>query len=98
MNGLDVKYEVSKDFILRDIGDGTVLVPVGAVGELENSLITFNETYAYIWRCFETPHSISEVIESAKKEYDDPDGVMARQIAEASAHLIQRQVIKPVKE
>ncbi len=94
MDGLDVRYEVSPDFILRDIGDGTVLVPVGATGELENSLITLNETYAFIWRCFETPHSIAEAIELAKKEYEDPDGIMERQIAEASMELVRLQVIK----
>ena len=97
MEGLDVKYEVSPDFILRDIGDGTVLVPVGASGELENSLITFNETYAFIWRCFETPRSIAEVIELAKKEYEDPDGIMEQQIAGASMELVRLQVIKAVE-
>lgn len=92
----DLKYEVSSEFILREIADEAVLVPVGAVGELENCIISLNETYHFIWKQFQTPHTIDEVAAAAGMEYEDPNGVMDRQIREASQELIDRLILKVV--
>ncbi|MCR5453335.1 MAG: PqqD family protein [Lachnospiraceae bacterium] len=91
------KYVTSSDFILREIGEEYVLVPVGDVGDLENSMISFNETYTFIWKQFETPATVSEVIEVARQEYEDPEGLMERHIREASEELVKRSIIKAVE-
>ena len=94
----DIKYVTTPDFILREIGDEAVLVPIGDVGELENSIITLNDTYAFIWRQFNESRTMPEVIEAAHREYDDPEGIMERQITEASDELIKRGILKAVNE
>ncbi|MBR1477202.1 MAG: PqqD family protein [Lachnospiraceae bacterium] len=90
------KYQTQPEFILREIGDEAVLVPVGAVGELENSIINFNETYSFIWKQFEEPHTISEAIENARREYEAPEGVIEEQVKGAVDELIKRGVLKAV--
>ena len=93
----EVKYVTTSDFILRRIGEESVLVPIGDVGEeLENSMISFNETYSFIWQQFQKPSTVDEVIEAARKEYEDPEGVMERHIREASQELVVRKILKAV--
>ena len=89
------KYVASPDFILRRIGgEGAVLVPVGDAGELENSVISMNDTYSFILDCFAVPSTIGEVTLKAAQEYEDPQGIMEEQIQGASMELLKRRVIR----
>jgi len=90
------KYVTSPDFILRQIGDESILVPIGDAGELENSIVSFNETYSFIWDQFTEPRTIPEVIAIAEGEYDDPEGVMSKHITEATMELVKRNILKAV--
>lgn len=92
------KYQTQPEFIFREIGNETVLVPVGVTGELENSMISLNETYAFLWKQFQTPCTVPEVILHAKEQYEDPEGVMETHIHGAVAEFVKRGVLKAVEE
>ncbi len=48
-------------FVLRTVGDTTVLVPVGSrVLEL-NGLITFNRTGAFVWELLDGTHTVDDI-------------------------------------
>ena len=91
------KYQTQPEFILREIGNETVLVPIGVTGELENCMISLNDTYAYIWKQFQTPNTISEVIKNAREEYDAPEGLIETQIRGAVDEFLKRSVLKEVE-
>ena len=92
------KYQTQPEFILREIGEEAVLVPVGAVGELENCIISLNDTYCFIWKQFQEPNTLSSVIAEAQKQYDAPDGVIEKQVGEAVEEFTKRAVLKVVDE
>lgn len=74
------RYIVNPNFILREIAGEAVLVPVGDTGIFENSMITLNESCQYLWKQFQTSKTLEEVMEKAREDYDDPDGVMEAEI------------------
>ena len=76
------KYQANANFLLRDIGGESVLIPVGEAGILENSILSLNETCQYLWNLFQTPMSIQEAVSRAQTCYSDPDGRMEQEIAE----------------
>lgn len=90
------KYQVSSAFILREIGGEAVLVPVGDVGELENSIISLNETYCFIWKQFQTPNSVKQVIQSAREQYEAPEGLIEKQIQESVQAFVERAVLEEI--
>ena len=90
----DIRYVTTSDFILRQIGGESVLVPIGDAGDLENSMISLNDTFAFIIRQFESPHSVTEVIAAARNEYEDPDGLLEKHITEVTQELLARNIIK----
>ena len=92
----DKRYQTTSDFILREIGEEAVLVPVGAAGDLENSIISLNETYTFLWKQYEQPVTLQEVFAAAHAVYEDPEGLMDRHIAEASAEFLRRGIIEEV--
>lgn len=76
----NAKYKTSPNFLLREIGGESILVPIGEVGDLTNSVISLNDTSQFLWKEFQEPSTIEEVIVNAKKKYSAPEGVMEQEI------------------
>lgn len=64
------RYKANPDFLLREIGGEAVLVPLGDVGVFENTMLSLNETCAFLWKAFQSPKTAQEVIDEAKEAYD----------------------------
>lgn len=79
---LTKKYQTNSNFLLRDIGDEHVLIPIGEAGVLNNSVISLNDTSQFLWKQFLSPITIPEVVEKAKEVYDDPDNAMEQEVIE----------------
>ena len=86
-----VKFYRNPDFILREIGGESLLVPVGQNNAFDNSMITLNETFVYLWKLFQKPITLEAALEGAQKEYDDDKNgneieKSVRQFVEESLH------------
>lgn len=66
----DKRYKANPDFLLREIGGEAVLVPLGDVGVFENTMLSLNETCAFLWKVFQSPKTAQEAIDEAKAAYD----------------------------
>ena len=53
-----------------------------------------NDTCRFLWQQFQTPRSVEDVIAEAKKEYDDPDGVMEQGIYQFVKEYLQYGLLK----
>lgn len=61
-----------KKFLLREIAGECMLVPLGDSSAQFNSMVTLNETGAFIWKCLEKDMSVKEIAEKITQEYDVP--------------------------
>ena len=68
----NVKYKANPNFLIREIGNESVLVPVGDAGIFENSVLSLNKTCSFLWKQFQTPSTISEVVEKVKESFSGP--------------------------
>ena len=67
----DSVLTTSPDYILRQIGEETILVPVVSEGPLANTMMTMNDTACWLWNSFAKGASSQDVLEAAVREYDD---------------------------
>ena len=73
IQGNPYRYKTNPDFILRRISGEAVIVPVGE-SAFGNSMISVNETYAFLWEVFSVPRTLAEAVAMAREEYDAPKG------------------------
>lgn len=60
----------SPEFLLRDVADSVVLVPVGAATERFPGMITLNETGKLLWEALETEQTLETLTAKLLEEYD----------------------------
>ena len=70
---METKYQNNPNYILREIENECVLVPIDEGCIITNGIISLNDTSAFLWKCFQTPKTIAEVIAAAREEYGDPN-------------------------
>lgn len=90
------RYQVSPQFILREIAGEGILVPVGDSGIFAHCMITLSDSCRFIWNQFEHPHTVEEVIALAEEAYTDPTGMMAAEIEQVVAEYFKVGLLKEV--
>lgn len=91
-------YRTSDNFLLREIGGESILVPVGDAGVLSNSMISMNETSSFLWKQFQTPRTLQEVTAEAMKIYSGPADVIEREIIEFTEAYVKAGLLKEESE
>lgn len=61
---------IKEGYVLRNIVDENVIIPIGSALEVNRSLFTLNETGAFIWRKIEEGSEVKEIISKVADEYD----------------------------
>ena len=56
----DLRVRCSGEFLLREIGGESVLVPLVSDGPLANSVISLNESCRFLWDFFRDAHTVRE--------------------------------------
>ena len=91
------KLCASSDFILREIGGEAVLVHVGDRELFENSVVSMNETYAFLLKQFTSPSTIADCLAAAKNAYEDPEGRLETDVRGAVEELVQLGILQTVQ-
>lgn len=91
------RFKANPNFMLREIAGEAVLIPVGEAGIFENSVISLNESCSFLWQLFQTPRTAEEAITEAKKEYDDPDGVLEQGVYQFIKEYFQYELLREEK-
>lgn len=63
------KYKANPNFLLREIGGECVLVPVGDAGVFDNSLISLNDSFGFLWKFFQDAHTVSQAVDAVLEQY-----------------------------
>lgn len=62
--------KIIKEFILRELADEYILIPVGSTTEQFNGLMTLSETGAFIYKHIEEAKDFNDLIDLILNEYD----------------------------
>ncbi len=58
------------DFMLRNVADTIVLVPVGKAAAEFSGMITLNATSAFLWQLLETEQSVESMVAAMTERYE----------------------------
>jgi hypothetical protein len=94
---MDTVLMPNGDYVFRNIGDETILVPVRAgVSELD-SLFTFNEVGAVVWRAVEARSSVQDIVTAVLSEFEIEQAAAEGDVVEFLTSLLDRDLIRPVE-
>lgn len=68
----DRKYRVRPGFVLREIAGEAAIIPVDGQGGIWQRHHGPNQTAAFLWKAFEQPRTIEEVVAAALEQFDAP--------------------------
>lgn len=64
------KFQVNPNFLKREIGGESVLVPIGDAGMFENSVLSLNRSCSFLWDAFQKPITVDEVIAKTLEHFE----------------------------
>lgn len=91
------RYCVNPSLLLREIAGESILIPVGEATGAGNCIISLNETGSFLWKQYQTPCTLEDVVRAAREVYADSAGKMEQEICEYSAKLLQVGFLREVE-
>ncbi|MBQ4264951.1 MAG: PqqD family protein [Clostridia bacterium] len=90
------RYMADDQYILREIGGECVLVCCVDNPKLGNSMLSLNESFAFLWKCYQEPRLLDEVLEMAKDEYDVDERILRRDLVNFLFQGVQLGLLKEI--
>lgn len=66
------RYQISEDFVLRQIGGEYAIIPIGEVSSISNAVMSPNDSAVFLWKQFMEPNSEEKVAAKVLEEYEAP--------------------------
>ena len=73
--------KIKEGFLLRNVGDNHIVVPVGAASVDFRCIITLNDTGAFIWEQLRENCTMEDVVKAMLAEYDVTVDIAAADVA-----------------
>lgn len=89
-----VRYRANPNFIAREIGGDSVLVPVGDTGVFDNSIISLNRTFSFLWQLFQQPCTPEEAVDAAAQQFSGPRDIIEQDIKSFVNQLLQYRLLE----
>ena len=87
--------KIKNGFVLKEIADNFVVVPVGEDLVDFSLMITINETGAFLWNCLAEDRSEAELVELLKNEYEGAsDKELTADVSEFVSLLKENNVLE----
>jgi hypothetical protein len=87
-------YRPSDDVVVREIEGEIVIVPlVSGIGDLEDELLTLNETGRAIWSRLDGTRPLAAIVAELQAEYEDAPGALPEDVAGFLQELLDRGMI-----
>ena len=62
--------KIKKGFVIRKVGEESLVVPVGAMSKTFQGMIKLNVTGEFLWNFYTTEHSIDDGVEALLDAFD----------------------------
>ena len=92
------KYRIKPGYILREIAGEYVIVPVGAESKspLENTVMAPNGSAVFIWKSFEQPSTLEDVVIQGMLEYDVTEDIIRKSIEHFVKEMLEYKILEEV--
>jgi len=90
---LNVVYKKSIDFVEKQIGNETVLVPISDNIADMNKVFTLNEVGTFIYNKINNKNSVNDILSTLTEEYEVDTAVAHNDIEQFINHALSKGVI-----
>ena len=90
------KYRIRSGYILREIAGEYAIVPVGAENgnPLENTVMAPNDSAVFIWKNFEQPRTLEDVVIRGMLEYDATEERIRRSVKNFVTDALKYKILE----
>ena len=88
------RYRISPEFILREIAGEYAIVPLGAEGVFTNTMMAPNDTAAFLWKAFEQPRTIDDVVRIGMQRYEVTEDVIRKSTENFIGELMEYKILE----
>ncbi len=85
--------KIKEGFVLKNIADNYVVVSVGEGNVDFNSMITTNETGAFLWELIEKGATKEELVKAVLAEYDADEAVVTADVERFVQKLSDKNIL-----
>lgn len=96
MNGFmerSIKMKIKSGYVLREIGNQCVVVPVGETAISFNGIITLNKTGKFLWEQLQNDVTVDALVNAMLNKYDVTKEVATQDILEFLEVLRKHQIL-----
>lgn len=90
------RYQISEDFVLRQIGGEYAIIPIGEVSSISNAVMSPNDSAFFLWKQFMEPNTEGKVIVKVLEEYEAPEEKVEDDVHRFIQESLRRQILKEV--
>lgn len=90
--------KTNKDYILRTIGDETMLVPTGKAAQQLNGMIRLTSTASFIFTEVDKSNSLEEIVNKLMNEYEVDEETAKKDVYGFLYQLYVRGIVLEVPE
>ena len=90
------KFCIKSGYILREIAGEYVIVPVDEECLITNAVMMPNDSAVFLWKAFQQPASIEEVVRKVLLEYDEVEAVIRKAVQRFVNDALQYRILEGV--
>jgi len=91
---MDTKLKIKDGFVLKNIADNYVIVAVGEGNVDFNSMITTNETGAFLWEILEKGATKEDLVKAVLAEYDADEAIVTADVDRFIQKLSEKSILE----
>lgn len=90
------KYQIKSGFILREIAGEYAIIPVDEASFITNAVMSPNESAVFLWKAFQHPSTIQEVVQQGLQEYEVAEEIIRASTVRFVEELLQYRILEEV--
>lgn len=91
---MEGKLKIKEGFVLKNIADNYVVVSVGEGNVDFNSMITTNETGAFLWGIIEKGTTKEDLVKAVLAEYDADEAIVTADVDRFVQKLSEKGILE----
>lgn len=90
------RYRIKDGYILREIAGEYAIIPVDAESQVSNALMTPNQSAAFLWKAFEQPSTIEDVVIKGMLEYEVTKDTLRSSVERFVKESLEHKILEEV--
>ena len=91
------KYRIRPGYILREIAGEYAIVPVDSDSIFSNAVMAPNETAIFLWKAFEEPKTIEDIVRIGVDRYDATEKIIRNSTERFIEESLKYEILEEVE-